>query len=162
MRHGGRITPPPQILRGQVYLSKWRTLLRRWTQGKKLLLLSVPVQSCLGHMMMCVSMAILDWVLGSKLWDRFSCRKFAPIVFRREIYKVMGKTGLGWGRHWPVFLWLWDPSWCDRKLWSLDDPQCCPILRHGDQTFVLLHEPITGHRSSPWRSRDSGSGRSQW
>lgn len=113
---------PPQILRGQVYLIKWRTLLRRWTHGKKLLLLLVPVQSCLGRVMMCVSMAILHWVLGNKLWDRFSCRKFAPNVFRRDIYKVMGKTGLGWGRHWPVFLWLRDPSWCYRELWSSDDP----------------------------------------
>lgn len=38
--------------------------------------------------------------------------------------------------------------------------QHCPILRHGDQTFVSLHKPVIGHRWSPRRDCHSGWGRS--
>lgn len=59
---------------------------------------------CLGHIVMCVSVTILDWTLGNKFGHRFSCRKFIAYVFRKDICKVVQKAGLGKGRNPPELL----------------------------------------------------------
>lgn len=71
--------------------------------------------------------------------------------FRRYICKVVGRRDWAEGEI--------DPYFCDSGA-SVDSAgssedgmvlQSCPILRHVDQTFVSLHEPVIGHRRSPRR-----------
>lgn len=117
-------------------------------------------------------MAILDWILGNKLWDRVLFRKFIANVFRRDIHKVLREARLGRGRSWPALLWRWGLSWFCRELWSRHGPLELILYcsrPYGNQTFVSFHKPSLAIGGPPRRGLSSwvrkilaGEGNSLW